>query len=208
MKKHPPETSLLAVSFYTPEYSEIVPRLIASCAEHGQELHVEQLPTMRDWARNCGMKATFLRRAIDANPGRPLVWLDADAEVLAPIGQMKHIDCDIAVRFRRDRHGNQELLSGTILIQPTDLAQRLVNRWQYFQQQMPCDWDQQVLQRALPESVANVHPLDPIYCAIVDERIEGARIVHHQASRVTRAAIREANNPPSRAGTRRLVRSA
>ena len=185
---------LLAITFATPEYQPELDRLIKSCCQHGQAIFKERLPSTGDWKQNCAEKPRFIRRLMDLHPRTPLLWLDADAELLGPVADLANIECDIAIRTRRNlQHMGPHVCSGTILIQPTDEANKLVNRWCYRMEHDKLDWDQRILQAAIADGIANVHDLDARYCWIFDEKpaVENALIKHHQASRRLKRVVQE-----------------
>lgn len=191
---------MLTVVSYATEgvYAVEIERLKASCAKFGVPLIYEIVRPRANWRLNCGMKPEFLQRMLLEHPGKTLLWLDADAEVRGPLVALEHIDCDIGVRWRKwpDR---TELLSGTILLKPTDKTLELVTRWVRMQQAEPETWDQKVLAKAVLETPGiRTHDLDPRWCFIFDEPSPVA-IVHHQASRKHRRAM----SMPMRIGVRR-----
>ena len=99
----------------------------------------------------------FIAERIAAHPGRPIVWLDADARVRSmPIlfGGLIH-RADFAAHWREQ----SELLSGTLYFAPTPAAAALLSAWKAEQDQRPNEWDQVNLQRTLTRLAATNQPI-------------------------------------------------
>src|SRR5262252_6848339 len=77
------------------------------------------------WARAAQYKAEFVRDMLLRYPDRPLVWLDADARVVARPIMFEWLDCDFAAHWYRGR----ELLSSTLYMRPGPGVTALVNAW-------------------------------------------------------------------------------
>ncbi len=187
---------LLAINFATEgPYQAEQDRLRASCEKFGITLHAEVISSVGDWRSNCAYKARFCQYMMQCHPDKTLLWLDADAEIVAPIEPMEltALPCDIAVRFRRWGKPNprDELMSGTIVIQPSDKAFAVITRWVNLQANSR-DWDQRVLDEARKQVDCRVWSLDPRYCAIFDEGMADPIVVHHQASRRLKRAVNAA----------------
>jgi len=73
----------LVVSFYTDEYAEFASTLIASCERFGYDCEVlaADLRELRDWRSRVAQKGPWLLAAMQRHD-RPLLWLDADSEIL------------------------------------------------------------------------------------------------------------------------------
>jgi hypothetical protein len=183
----------LYVSFYTPGYAGEAAGLIASLDAFGLEHQVLALPSTGAWVRNCSLKARYISGRAEAHPGRPLVWIDADARVVAKPALLADLDCDFAAHWLYDA----ELLSGTLYFGPTLAAQKLIALWEFGCEAEPDEWDQRILQRCVERaSGLRVSRLPPEYTWIQGEREKdigetayGKRepvIVHRQASRLHR----------------------
>lgn len=191
--------ALQAISFATRgAYEQESERLAASCARWNVPLVREIVSPIGDWKANCAWKPKFIAKMMAEFPTIPLLWLDADAEVMGDISSLASIDCDLAVRTcswpnPQDPH----ILSGTILIQPTYGAKAVIELWCNLQQ-IKRQTDQRVLEQATLQMPPDfrLHDLDAKYVAIFDETpaIDQPLIVHHQASRrlrrLTAAAAR------------------
>ncbi len=80
------------VSYFTPHYTECARDLRHDLDNLGIRHKIWAKPSRGSWRLNCGMKARFiLDELLD---GGPVLWLDADARVRAPIPEPK--DCDFA----------------------------------------------------------------------------------------------------------------
>jgi len=172
------------VSYYTPPYRDDALRLIASLDGWGIAHEITPLPSQGSWIANCGHKSRFMADCREAHAG-PIVWLDADAEVVQYPTAFDVLDgVDIAVHLR---HGT-ELLSGTLYLGDTDRARQLLRRWVLACEQNPHEFDQRCLHKAMgsvPGLV--VHHLPAAYTCIFDAsdmlKQGDPVILHHQASR-------------------------
>lgn len=135
--------------------------LAASCATHGHECRIVEMPDTGSWIRNCALKASVVHaflRDID----EPFLFIDADAHVVAPLDPILKAHGDIGVhRFR----GNW-VCSGTILIRPTLAAREIVTRWRVLSDTNPEIWDSDHLEQAFSEIPATVGLLGPEWCWI------------------------------------------
>lgn len=173
----------IVIAFYTPSYRPIVRKLIDSLDAIRVRYDVRLMPDRGEWELNCAQKPLFVKDMMRRNPGMPLLYVDADAVVHSdPWPAMPLIDtADIAVHYRRratdDRGDRGELLSGTILINPTPGAERLMQLWcdaqtQIFKAVPTRDqrtWDQKVLSRCIDvEKSCRVARLGPEMTFIYD----------------------------------------
>ncbi len=172
------------VSFYTPMYEASAQRLAASCDRHGLDLDLhplsQELPT---WEQACNVKPTFIL-AMLRKYDRPIVWLDADAEVMQPPTLFAELLADGAeFAIRNGTH----FMSATILVTPA--ATSLVEKWCAAAKVSPHTWDQQLLEKEWYGTPQDARPatrwLPRSYCQRKD-RPEGAVILQHQASRELR----------------------
>jgi hypothetical protein len=142
------------------------------------------------WRGAAQYKAEILRDMLKAMPGRALVWLDADARVVAEPELFASLNCDLAGHWYRGR----ELLSGTLYFGPSAAARQLVEDWIQSNRAQPGSWDQRNLQRIVAASTKlHVERLPPEYAWIdagggkdLSFRAYGSRrpvIVQRQASR-------------------------
>lgn len=183
----------VVVSFFTRDtaYEREAREMEATARAFGLFTDVRGVPNLGDWTRNCGMKPAYIRDRMQDYPGRPIVWLDADARVRQLPDLFATLDCDFAAHWR---YGS-ELLSGTLYFGPTEAARTLAAAWAEQQMRTPDVWDQKVLQRVIESGIPPVRldALPASYVAIFDARMCGEDewvISHHQASRQLRCAVR------------------
>lgn len=173
----------LYVSYYTDAYESHARDLMATLREFGLDHRVVRLDSRGEWVRNCGLKPTFLREMRAKHPGRPLVWLDADARVRQYPALFDVLDCDVA--FHR-RHGS-ELLSGTLYFGATAAGSELIRAWCVEQAFFPTVWDQKTLNLCVGKvPTLRVESLPASYVQIFDAAdMKGDETVieHLQASR-------------------------
>jgi hypothetical protein len=115
----------LYVSFYTFDYRHEAAGLVETLKSRGLPHEVVRLNPFPSWAAACQHKPIFIRDAMELYPGRPMVWLDADARVLQePALFSSPLMGDFAAHWL----GN-ELLSGTLYFGPTPAARALLETW-------------------------------------------------------------------------------
>lgn len=177
------------VSFFTPAYAAEAAGLVESLNAFGLPHDVRALPSRGSWVGNCGMKAAFLREMRAEHPGRPLVWLDADARVRQPPVLFDTLDgYDFAAHWR---HG-EELLSGTMYWGDTEAAGDLLRAWEQECAFFPGVWDQRTLAVAIERVPGlRIFHLPGSYTRILDADDQGPDVVvwHGQASRRLRNVV-------------------
>lgn len=176
----------MIVSYYTPDYCDVAhARLIKSCVAMGLPHDVRALDSLGSWQANTQFKPMFLSQMREKHSG-PVVWLDADAEVVRQPVAFDVLDgYDVAFH----RLGGRELLSGTLWIGDTDNARLLLAKWIEVCAANPMAWDQKCLDKSLGRVHGlRIHELGPEYTFIFDtsKRMHpdaNPVIIHWQASR-------------------------
>jgi hypothetical protein len=185
------------VGFYTKEYAAQAADCQTSALKFGWKADFSLVVSTGSWVRNCGMKADFLRYELKQSDER-ILYVDADARFRADPIELADLDAsfDIGVHFMKNprQRGRGELLSGTILLDPTPKAKALLDAWVELVAKEPTQWDQRLLQRCIEASGARVLELAPEWCLITDlgrRRYPGVnpKIEHFQASRRLRHKV-------------------
>lgn len=178
------------VSFFTTDYADEAKGLIDSLDALGLEHDVRLIASRGNWVQNCSMKCDVIYDALDEF-ARPVVWVDADARIVAKPTLFDTMDCDFAAHWFRDT----ELLSGTAFFNHTHNAFNLLSNWSRFSRSHPGEWDQRTLQAAVDATPGlKIERLPCEYTWIcepgatrdISEAHYGKRepvIVHRQASR-------------------------
>jgi len=175
---------MMIVSYYTPAYAVDASRLVSSLDKFQLPYDVTPIDTLGSWSANTGHKAAFMQKMRERHTG-PIVWLDADAEVMKyPLAFDVLDGCDIGVHFRRD----SELLSGTLYVGDTPKAREVLAAWVRRCEECPNEWDQRNLHAALGMvHGVKLHRLPAAYTCIfdADDMLKQGEpvILHHQASR-------------------------
>ncbi len=190
----------LIVSCFTTAtpYEEMAARLVASCDQLGLEHDVRPIEPRGSWEANCAAKATFLRD-IHREARRPILWVDADAEVRQAPALLTAAPWDVAIHKWRRR----KLASGTIYFGAGESAARLLEAWAERCEREPRVWDQHHLALAWLEVSARAplatRWLPASYCAFdhpetrpVDQPV----ILHHQASRAHKTDVSTSEPAP------------
>ena len=187
------------VSFYTentPYKAEAMQMKKSALAVGFSDVNLFKVSNRGTWGRNCQQKVEILLKACDIIQ-EPFVYVDADARFIRPpyLFRGHLINCfDLALHyFKQD-----ELLSGTIWINPTDRTRHILNVWQRLCVERPGVWDQRLLAEVLEDNAdhVDVFKLPPEYTWIFDlsplyygENLEPC-IVHYQASRKYKNLVR------------------
>ncbi len=215
---HPPpvpagDAAPLIVSFYTraTRYEAHAERLRASLLAQGARFELLGLDVPGSWEMVCAFKAEFIREQWAATD-RPVVWLDADSTLEAPLGLLAAPGCDFAIH----KHVGWKFASGTLLFGRGPSAGALLDRWVLRCQADPLMWDQVHLDAAWADVSARIplvtRWLPAAYCAIHDHYDAAAQgpavVAQHQASRAESRSGRKQEPPPALPPTLRAARQA
>ncbi len=127
-------TNWIVCAWYTPDYSKWAKGLIESALAANAPYDVVCVPKLAGgWEANTCQKAAQLLAAMDRNPGKVIVFVDADAVVAGDLSPLADIRGDIGFApWQKYRAGQSWMQpqSGTIVVRPTTNARRLVETWQ------------------------------------------------------------------------------
>lgn len=183
-----------AIGFTTNEYyrrqSE---RLEASLTKYGIPYQIERLEHPGSWHKAVSMKPAFIKRMLEETTLDGVLYLDADAEVVAPL-RTKELEYfgDIAfTKFRRSHDHDLEFLTGTMYFRRCPETLGLVDEWI---DSVPLWEHSQTPEQAALKHVLAGHPtfktydLGPAWTYIHDDFKElypdvQPLIMHYQASR-------------------------
>ena len=173
----------VVISFATPSYHLFRDQLVRSLVRFGLEHQVVLKDDQGSWERNCNQKPAFIFEEL-VRRNAPVLWLDADAEVVEYPVLFSDPDFDFAVCKRPELGFG----SGTVYFGPR--AIHLAALWQELALRSPQEWDQRLLESASRVlEAANCAPstffLPESYLQKIDHP-EGAVILQHQASRTMR----------------------
>ena len=174
----------LVVSYYTPGsgYEECAHSLENSLRPWGLERDIRPVPDQGGWQKNTQYKAQFLLDMLAAHPGRPLLYLDADATMEEyPRLLLDREDCDLAAHIRQGK----ELLSGTLYLSGSPDCRRIMQAWVDENKSHPNQWDQLNLQQVVHTIGLRFKELPAEYCCIFDsmQDVDKPVILQWQASR-------------------------
>ena len=184
-------STFTVVSYYTENtgYAREARRLIDSLSSLGMAFDVAPVASRGSWLRNCAIKPDFILHMLEKHQ-RPIVWLDADAEVLRPLDVFQNAEFEFGVRRRHYTHLDESFgpwQSGTLYFGTSELAWALLKGWRALGRELPDELDQKTLYATWDnmDSKPMTHLLDWSYCTVFDEpgRPEIPHVVHHQASR-------------------------
>ena len=113
----------IVVSFYTERYKEVVQDLIRSLTLFELPFDVEPRKSVGSWVGNLNQKQVFILEKLQQYE-RPIVWLDADAEVKRYPVLFDFIEEDIGVFYL-----GKWLQSSTIFFNNNDTVIEIVREW-------------------------------------------------------------------------------
>lgn len=193
------------VSFYTPKYSGEADRLRASLLRWPVPHVLVPMECSGAWETNCSRKSAFVCDMLSGKHrlvprGHPVLWLDADAEVLAPLSGLFGLvaGSDFAA-FLPGLPGSpwgpsrfpligSRLVSSVLYFSGSFQSLAFAAEWASGCAAAPFVWDQEVLFDTLvsrPRPELGVCPLPPEFVAIPDlmPGLGAPVILQHQASR-------------------------
>lgn len=186
----------IIISYYTrgTPYEKEAEQLRLSAEKFGFEYRIEGIEPFGKWHEHTCYKPTFILQKMEELK-RPVVWIDADAEIVQKPSFPFH--CDMALRICDEYPADHPsyLYAGTLFFNYTVSALELVKDWslacQKAMQENVFTVDQQMLGRQLLKSKAIIYQLPIGYTAIFEEEIPLSElyIVHYQASRLYKKVI-------------------
>ena len=184
--------SVTVISYYTQDwlYPHYADQLRQSCDRFGLAHHIVERPSTGAYVGNCQIKPFFIQECL-SNLGTAVLWIDADASLLALPKKMLDEESD-----RYDMIGNHPVDAphrvhvGSIRINPTDASKQFVDAWcAEILRRRPLDdaafngtWDsmqQQIRFRALPPEyffIQRRHELDPPSGTIIMHRLSRSEL--------------------------------
>lgn len=186
----------VVVSYYTKGslYEKEAQDLVNSCKSLQLEYDIEAINDLGSWSNNCCYKPTFLLKKL-SQYRYPIVWTDVDSVIVQNPDLFEGLSADFAAHIRENLPNDDiaKVLSGTLYINYTSKAKRLLKMWILEcnklknAQELPLDQD--ALRSVIynyPHG-ADVYHLPSSYCKIFDKDdeplSEEAVFVHYQASR-------------------------
>lgn len=139
------------------------------------------------WEYNTGIKPEFIWEVMTEYQLDRAVYIDADAEIIAPPLLFDTFDAEIGIGYKCTH-----MLSGTIFFTFTPRVKALVRRWVTMQLENPLEWDQKTLAKAIAaDPDLNVMRIPPSYVKVFDAIDMGTETIiqQNQASRRFKEAV-------------------
>ena len=183
-------TMPLIISYNTPDpiYQAAADRLKRSLGKFKLSCEIICCTPRGAWIDNCAYKANFIYAMFKAYAPIDIVWLDADAEVVAypeMLGELKS-EIDVAAVM----HRGHELLGSTLFFRGTPEVDSLLQSWIVANKAYPHRWDQVNLQEVLGtepyKNLIKFEALPHSYAHIFDYIYDDGEvpiILQHQVSR-------------------------
>ena len=190
----------VVLSYYTAGtyYEKDAAKLKASCEEFGLEYRIEPIEPFGKWFEHACFKPQYILKHF-LTLQRPVLWIDADAEVVKKPKIFGAINTDLAIRIYDEFPPNHPsyFSGGTIYFDYNVRTAELLQVWK-----KACDeavgkcppgsevWDQMVL-KAVVDPTISITPLPRGYAAIFDvpSDLQEPYIIHYQASRLYKKFI-------------------
>lgn len=185
---------LKAIAFSTNDfYAKQSLRLEASLTKYGIPYEIRRLEHPGSWHKAVSMKPRFIRDMLAETSLDGVLYLDADAEVVAPLPLSELDQCDVAyTEFKRSKSHPLECLTGTMFFRKSQGVLAFLDAWServpiWRHSQTP---EQGALMQTLIETNhgLRLHDLGPVWTYIHDDFKElfpdvKPLIMHYQASR-------------------------
>lgn len=187
---------MIVCGWHTPDYTPWAQALKANLSSLGLPHDIVPVaPRNGSWAQTTLSKAQHVRSAINRHPGKAVVFLDVDCEVMCrdKLIELTQIPGDVGfylrTKFKRSGGSRMGTRSGTMVFKPTVGARAFVRKWVELSQTAPRgSVDQDSLAVALgrvPECLVSF--IDKRYCAVATDQLPDPWILHSCAS----ASIKE-----------------
>jgi hypothetical protein len=182
--------SYIVCGWYTSDYRHWLDTLIPSLEAHDAPHDFVHVPKVDGgWEVNTMQKAVQVQEAMNRHPGKTIIFLDVDCQVLAPLDDLAAISGDVGVylrtRFRSTGAAKSGWRSGTMVFKPNALARLFVHAWiEETRNAKRYAVDQDSLAVAVGR-VPNlsVTMLGVEWCAVPADKCEAPKILHDSASR-------------------------
>jgi hypothetical protein len=112
------------VNYYTPDngYKAYADNLRTTLMRLNLDFDIQPIRNRGDWDTNTKFKPEFILKMLDAHPGRPVVWLDADAVVVSLPEKLLRCKADFACRIRE----TGELISSVMFFANNEVCRELL----------------------------------------------------------------------------------
>lgn len=201
------------VSFFTPNdpYPRMAARLEASCKRWGLDYLITEIESEPTWVATVSLKALYCLRWARSVEG-PILWVDADGELLGPPVALYDCPEDFAVyanpkprRWRPVGRSMLELphawpnppkwfLTGTLWFNYTPHALSFLEQWAAQAKARPRDYQQLLLQNVWCAILPGTLWLPQSYCAIKGKGWhpgeEGPAVIAHDLASVMQKKVR------------------
>lgn len=185
MSHDKPGNTCIVCAFYTDSYRDEIAALQNSLEKLGIDYFFKRYKSRGYWEANTRIKPEFLLSCLDEFPGRPLVYLDADALVRKPLVFFDDLHADLSVFSAPTPQGfSHKYLTGTLYLANNAAIRKFLSDWVGFQRGNLLQVDQDSFEQAMESNrTLNVVPLPESYVKIFDRAGDDPVIEHFQASR-------------------------
>lgn len=175
----------IVCAYYTDNYINEISSLVSSLEHFCIDYYVQHYESRGYWEANTRIKPEFLSECLDRFPGRPIVYLDADAVVRKPLTLFDDVTGDIGVyRCQRAEGFSHNYLTGTLYLSNNDSVKKFIKKWIEYQKGKILSVDQDSFEFAIENSEhLKIFNIPESYVKIFDRNGEEPVIEHFQASR-------------------------
>lgn len=154
----------LFVSYYTTGngYAQYAKKLERTLKEFNLAYSVQAVKSKGKWDLDTKLKPTFLLKIMEQYPGRPIVWLDADAIVSAKPEKLLKNNADIAVYI----NPGEGCISNVMYLSGNEKSKEFLEDWKALCEDPKNEavWDQKLVDKVLKSFKGTVDHLPPEYC--------------------------------------------
>lgn len=178
--------SFIVCGFYTDSYKNDIERLEISLKSFNMDYRFTHVEPGSCWEATTGLKPSVLKQCLLDNPGKDVLYIDADAFVRKEISNFDEYEGDIGIHFNESggKKSSHTIRTGTIFLRNNNRTQAFLDNWISKQalNERYCDQDSFQLAYA-EENEAHFFNLPLPYVKIFDKDNVESYIEHFQASR-------------------------
>jgi len=177
-------TLMKVISYFTPNYSVIVPNYVESMDKYNVSYRIEEYPSRDTWEENCAIKPEFIELMLNEEED-DLFYCDVDAEfVRIPNWEEFKGKNQMGFCVAQLHPPKWELMSAAMYLPNNDSTKEIIGKWKEHQLDNPTVWDQITLAEALNKYCQRCwFQMNLKYCAIDFLNIVNPVILQKQASR-------------------------
>lgn len=180
------QSEFIVCGFYTDSYKNDIERLEISLKSFDMAYQFTRVEPKSCWEATTGLKPSVLKDCLEANPGKDVLYVDADAFIRKEIKNFDEFEGDIGIHFNEQggKKSSHSIRTGTIFLRNTPDTISFLDKWIARQSESDLYCDQDSFQLAYEEKGSTTFFNLPVsYVKIFDKDNVESYIEHFQASR-------------------------